>query len=459
MINRVRHVWEELRSSLWFIPSLLALVAALLAFGMVAVDRAVGPQLRLSAPLLFEAGPEGAREVLGTIAGSVLTVAGVAFSFTILAFSLASSQYSPRVLSNFMDDRTNQMVLGMLLGSFLYCLLVLRTVRVESDSVVETTFVPSLSVTVALLIALIDLGLFIMYLHHIAVSVNAFHIVDRAGSNAVRSVERMFPEEMEQAAAAPIMDARPESGVSSRSDVRAATTGYIAELDFEGLLKLAQQHKLRVEVMLRAGEFVIEGKTLACVTAEGPLTAQARDAVGESIRGTFVLGRRRTQERDPLYGLLQLSDVAVKALSPGINDPTTALMCLDQIERVLSTAACRNEPTSVHRDSQGTPRVIAPVAGFSDLADQAFNSIRHYGVADVAVASRMLAVMAAVAARTADDARREVLRAHALAVIEAANRTVALPADRARLNAKITGLTAVARTDGWRLPLLGPVGS
>ncbi len=451
-MNHLRRIWAELRGSLWFIPLLTLLIATILAPVMVAVDRSVGEKLSLSLPLVFEAGPDGAREVLGTIAGSVLALAGVAFSFTILAFSLASSQYSPRILHNFMDDRTNQIVLGVLMGSFLYCLLVLRTVRAAGNSIVVDTFVPSLSVTVALLLALLDLALFILYLHHISVSVTGYHIINRVGQSAVESVSRIFPEEEKSAQEALSISSPLRS--EAAHEVRATSSGYVQEIDIEKIVKLMQEHKMQADVSVRTGEFVTKGKLLAIVIAQ----SQPTEDICEDVASAFLLGLRRTPENDALFGVMQLSAIAVKAMSPGINDPTTALMCLDQIERVLSAVGGRQTPQQTHCDEQGTPRVAVPVVDFRALVEEAFGGVRHYGVdagGDVTVAMRMLVVMANVAEQLSDEERRTVLGRHAHAVVEAADRSLGAPIDRALLDEKIAALSAKPCTSDWKLPLLG----
>ncbi|MEO8287054.1 MAG: DUF2254 domain-containing protein [Chloroflexota bacterium] len=451
LTNHLRRIWEQLRGSLWFIPSLAMLAAIALAAAMVTLDRTIGPELISKVPLVFEAGPEGARQVLSTIAGSVLTVSGVVFSFTILAFSLASSQYSPRILYNFMEDRTNQIVLGVLLGSFVYCLLVLRTVKLEDSSIVSTTFVPSLSVTAAILLALLDLGLFIFYLHHIATSITAYHIINRVGEVALSSVEHTFTEEPAPQEHSTALTERPAPNFTEA--VRATAAGYLQEIDLESLARLAAQHNSLVEVSRRVGDFVTDGKLLARLAVPQPLSQEARSHFIDA----FVLGARRTQQHDPLFALTQLCDVALKALSPGINDPTTALMCLDQIERVLSRAATLHSPTRVQCDSSGAQRVFSYAVSFSELADQAFQGIRHYGVAeasDVRLACKLLEVMAAIAEQTADMAHHAVLYSHAFAVVDAADRALVAPADRTMLNSTLASLSEGSLPPNWELPPL-----
>src|SRR5438045_7844249 len=189
MLLRFQRIFNNIQGSLWFVPSLIVVLLMALAYIMVRLDRSVGYDAAVQLPLVFEAGPEGTRDMLATIAGSMLTVASVAFSFTIVVFSFALSQYASRTLHSFMDDNTNQVVLGTLLGSFVYCLLILRTVRIESGQ----QFVPVLSASVALLLAIVDLALFIIFIHHVSESIQAYHIIQRVGQATSHAISALYP--------------------------------------------------------------------------------------------------------------------------------------------------------------------------------------------------------------------------------------------------------------------------
>lgn len=446
---KFQQVWGNLKGSLWFVPSLLVLAAIGLAFLIVELDRRVGTSVAVALPLLFDAGPEGARALLSVIAGSLLTLASVAFSFAVVVFSFASSQYSSRTLRNFMDDRTNQAVLGVLMGSYVYCLLVLRTVRLENDTLGQFSFVPAISITVALILALCSLGFFIYFLHHITESIQAYHIINRLSETTCKVVKRIFSPPGESTTHAE--RAVGEVGEhQSAKEVTATSTGYIQAIDVDRLVKLAHENGLVVKLAKGVGQFLIEGRVVATASPANRVTEE----VCERLRHGLLMGAHRTPETDALYGLLQLSDVAVKALSPGINDPTTALMCLDEIGHVLAHAARGRDPENVRRDEAGTVRVLLAPTPFGDLVGQAFNQVRRYGIADAAISQRMLEVIAEVAEETHDEARLEALRSHALAVLRDGDREIKSAFDRALVNGKVMSLSNNTQFGKWGLPLM-----
>jgi uncharacterized membrane protein len=457
MFLRLGRAWERIQGSLWFVPSVLVLLSVGLALLMIWLDRHISYQHVASLPVVLEAGPEGARDMLSTIAGSVLAVAGVAFSFTIVVFSFASSQYASRVLHNFMDDNTNQVVLGVLLGSFVYCLLVLRTVRLE-----DTSFVPVLSVSMALLLALADLGLFILFIHHIAESIQAYHIIQRVGAATNHAVEMLFPPRPKPerpsyeagASATPGSSSpdrqppsvRPPAGIAphvydnmlavdpaTMREVHAVATGYIQMVDYDLLMKVASKHDLLVVLTKSPGNFAIKGETIAAVS---PMQ-RATDEVCEQIRYSFVLGPHRTLFQDPQYGVLLLSDIAIKALSPAINDPNTAIMSLNQVGGVLRQVVQRQSPTQLHCDATGKVRIVAEVPSFESMMSQAFDQVRRYGSGDASVVLKLLDVLAEIAEDATDRSQIHILREHMHAIVEDCDRRIATRRDRIMINNKL----------------------
>ena len=414
---------------MWFVPAMIVLGLMVLAFVMVWLDRAIGYATAQDITFFFGAGPEATRDMLTTIASTMLTVASVAFSFTIVVFSFASSQYASRTLHSFMDDNTNQAVLGTLLGSFVYCLLILRTVRLEAGN----EFVPLLSASVALLLAIIDLGLFILFIHHVAEAIQAYHIIYRVGRATSRAVNTLFPRHI--GGSTGISEADTEKLLSSfaTQPVRANGNGYVQAIDTENMLTLASRHDLIVAQCKGVGRFVMQGEVVALV---GP-AERAQDNVCSHIRGCFILGPHRTIYQDPQYGVLQLSDIAIKALSPAINDPNTAVMALNELSRVLRQIAHKELPRHVLSDKEGKPRIIAEVPTFEHLVAQAFDQIRRYGMADAIIPAKLLDVIAEIAEEADLESERTVLREHLTAIVADADRAIQNPRDRAILNARL----------------------
>lgn len=446
MLVRFRRIWDRLQGSLWFVPLVVLALYVAASFVMVSLDRAFGNEAFPTVPVLFEAGPEGTRDMLSTIAGSILSVAAVAFSFTIVVFSFASSQYASRTLHSFIDDNTNQVVLGMLLGTFVYCLLILRTVRLESAQ----PFVPLLSTSLALVFALVDLGLFVLYIHHVAESIQAYHIIYRVGHATRKTIDHLFPPHdrddrtaLSDEEVGDLLDERDAVEVRSHED------GYIQAVDTEFLLHLAERHDLIIVMHKGVGRFVSVEEVLALV---GP-ASRVTPPVMRSVRSCFALGHHRTIFQDPQYGVLQLSDIAIKALSPAINDPNTSVMSLNEISSVLRMLAGRDLPRHVLRGVNGAPRLVTVTPTFESMVSQAFDQIRRYAMSDATVVAKMLDVIAEVAEEIRVDTQRDVLVEHIMAIREDADRKLQSTRDRLYVNERMA-LAAVTLGIEPMVPML-----
>ena len=414
-MNRLLEFWTALRTSLWFLPALIILGAVVLAVLLIQVDVVLRFELAAAMPLLFGAGAEGARGMLTAIASSMITVAGVIFSITIVALSLASSQFGPRLLRNFMRDRGNQVVLGTFIATFVYCLLVLRTVRGENGG----AFVPHISVTVAVGLALASLGVLIFFIHHAAVSMQAPQIIANVSAELHASIDALFPETLGEGPEenGPHQDqvALPDDFERDARPVAAQGNGYIQLINDERLLRLAVDNDLLLRVVHRPGHFVVEGDPLALVWPG----RQAEQQAG-AIRDTFILGPQQTPIQDVDFAVSQLVEVAVRALSPGVNDPFTAVTCVDQLGAALCGLAKRKIPTPYRRDENGRLRVIAYPLTFAEVADTALRQIRQYGRTSTAVLVRLLEVIAVVLGHTRREEDRAALLRHALLIKESA---------------------------------------
>lgn len=311
-VTGLHQYWYDVRSSFWFVPALIILGAIALAIGLIDASVFVDQGILERWPLLFGAGAAGSRGLLATIASSMITVAGVVFSITIVALSLGSSQYTSRVLRNFMRDRINQTVLGVFVGIFEYCLVVLRTIRAGD----EGAFVPALAMLFGLLLGLVGIGVLVFFIHHIATSIQASQILAAVAAETLRPVDHLFPEGVGQEA-----DDETQSEWSKPSQtwqtVSASQTGYIQEIDTAELLAFAGEHRTVIRMERGIGEFLIEGTPVLSVLGAIALAEKAVDR----LRSVCMVGRQRTVEQDAAFGIRQLVDVAMKALSPGINEP------------------------------------------------------------------------------------------------------------------------------------------
>lgn len=257
-------IWESLHTSYWFIPTLMAISAVVLAFGMITVDHRLGEGLIKKLSWIYTGGPDGARAVLSTIAGSMIAVSGTVFSITVVALTLASSQFGPRLLRNFMQDTGNQIVLGTFIATFIYCLLILRTVRGDDYQI----FIPQISVTVALILALLSIGVLIYFIHHAAESIQADVVIADVSNDLNDGIARLFPEKLGRKITHQIEDHFSDLPVNFEEKtclICSRQSGYIQLIDEDKLLKIAKSHDLIIQILHRPGYFIIKGKELVRV--------------------------------------------------------------------------------------------------------------------------------------------------------------------------------------------------
>jgi uncharacterized membrane protein len=414
MRTQLLKYWDRIRSSFWFLPMLMTMGSVVLAYFMVSVDRHYSHELPAALSWAYTGGAEGASAVLGTIAGSMITLAGVVFSLTLVALSLASSQFGPRLLRNFMRDTSNQVTIGTFIATFLYCLLVLRTIRRLDDS----TFVPQISVTVGVAFALASLGVLIYFIHHVAVSIQADEIIARVAGELEEGIERLFPEHLGADVAEEHEPSLPADFRRQSVVVCSSRDGYLEIVDAESLMAFATEHDLIMHIERRPGHYVIAGTPLLHAY---PMT-RVSDALCAQVQKWFVLGSIRTSAQDLEFSLNQLVEVAARALSPGVNDPFTAITCIDRLGSALKQLATRRMPSSCRRDADDVLRIIAPGTSFPRLLAASFDQIRQYGASSVAVTIRLLEILGQVAtfAHRAEDI--EALQQQAEMIMSAARR-------------------------------------
>ncbi|MDQ3058889.1 MAG: DUF2254 domain-containing protein [Pseudomonadota bacterium] len=405
-MNRLQAWWIGLRASLWFVPGLIVAASLAGAAALVEAQGWIDDEAAQAWPRLLGASAEGSRGMLGAIATSMMTVAGVVFSITMVALSLASSQFSPRILRNFMRDRITQGVLGVFVGVFAYCLVVLRAIRGPDDG----NFIPSLAVLGAMGYVLGAIGLLIYFIHHVADSIQASSILVRIAGETGAAIDRLFPQDIGQPASGPsTVDAHVPA---TWTVVMGSRTGYILGVDGQQMLDFAAAHD-RVVRLPENGRFVVAATPLLEVSGAAPLSAQEE----EKLRAWVSIGRQRTVEQDAAFGIQQLVDMAVKALSPGINDPTTACMCLDQLCALLTRLASRCAPDP-HRLKDGRLRVIAPAPGFADLATLAFGAILRSSRGNLEVLARALDALTLIRDASGQRACRQALAGAAQGVCD-----------------------------------------
>lgn len=357
-----------------------------LSYGLLALDQREPASRVRGIAWLYTGGAAGARSVLSTVASSVITVAGTTFSITIAALSLASSQFGPRLLRGFLRDTGNQVVLGTFIGTFVYCLLVLRMVRgVEQD-----VFVPNFAVTGGVALSLASVAVLIYFINHVSASIQAAQIVASVTNELTEAIDRLYPQESAQGAEE--VSHLPKTRSLSSHSLIAGKSGYVQIINQDRLLHLAQEAEGVLEVARRPGTFVTRGCVLALLWSAATLP----EGFPNKVNDAFVLGPHRTMTQDARFGFDQLVEVAARALSPGINDPFTAVMCLDRIGEALAYLVTRPMPSAFRYDVDGALRVIADSSCFADMVDAAFDQIRQYGRDSYAVTLHLLETLESV---------------------------------------------------------------
>jgi uncharacterized membrane protein len=448
-VHHVRQFWIQISASLWFVPLGMVFGAIMLASLLIAIDLAIGVDWIGERSLVFGVGASGARGMLSAIAGSMMTVASLTFALTISTLATASSQYTSRLIRNFMRDRLNQFVLGYFVGLFAYCLVVLKTIR-SGD---EVAFVPALAVMGGLVLALVSIGVLIIFIHHIAESIQAGVILRRVTEETLEAIDELFPADPGAHAAA--VDAEPAPvreaiAASLKEDfddgrawyeVAAQRFGYVQSVDAGALVAMAVEFDGVVRMCADIGSFVTPAGSLCEIATASP----PGDALAAALRSTFEIGAARTIEQDAAFGIRQIVDIALKALSPGINDTTTGVMCVEHLAVLLESLAARPIPERFLAQD-GTVRLVASGRSFDVMAGLCLDQIRQSASGNAAVMLALLRAVEAAGRQTWDHARRRTLLRHATLVATLARESVTCAHDagpvRASADAVIAGLDA-----------------
>ncbi len=400
---RLRLVLDTLRSSLWFVPALIVLGAIVLAYAMLALDHMLPSNWWQGMKWLdriLDVRIAGATAMLQVVGGSIVTITGVVFSITIAAMALASGQYTSRVLRNFIRDRANQAVLGSFLGIFVYCILILRSLSGTS----ENSHAPAFAMLMTLVLSFVGIALLIFFIHHITLGLQAQRVVADIAREALPSIDRHFPSRLEPPQETGVALSRPADG--SRKSIRSRSSGYVTGIDFEHLVELADACDGLVRVRHGPGSFVAEGE----VIAELQTVASPQRETFDQVHAAWSFAPQRTLENDPGYALRQLVDVALKALSPGVNETTTGVMCVNWLGVLLLRVAERRFPPPILTRGSHV-RVLTHAPRLGDLIELAFDQIRQNAAGNVAVLQRQLEVLLALAdSPGAAMAKRSILK-------------------------------------------------
>jgi len=399
--------WKELLVTFWFLPALIICLAVFLAIGLVSFDNYIMISQDGWVRFFLVSSSNSARSILSTISGAMIGVAGTVFSVTLVALTLASSQFGPRLIKNFMYVKLNQVVLGSYIATYLYCLLVLNSIK-DSDGY---TFIPSISIVVAIIVAIANIVLLIIFIHQIAVSIQADKVISDISDLISKQVEVLFPEKMgdglkeqsnfdEDAAI---------SAYQKNTSIKSPKGGYLQYIESGVLLKIVASNNSLFKLEHRPGSFLVKGRVIGVLYSN-------KDWDEESINkllNLFVFGKTKTSQQDLEFSIHQMVEIAARALSPGVNDPYTAIACIDNLTATMCYLAVAKFPSRYRLDEEGNLRVIADVLDFEGVLDAAFNQIRQFSGGSTAVIIKLVEALTTIQHFTIQESHRKAVINHA----------------------------------------------
>lgn len=372
---------EKTQASFWFIPSVMMIFSLILAVFTIYLDMAHSQTGQDTFAFLYQTDVNAVRSLLGTIAAAMITVTSIAFSITIVTLTLASSQFGPRLMRNFMMDKGTQLVLGSFIATFLFCIAIFCALSFQKPY----AFAPGITVAVAIAMTCFSVWILIFFIHHVAKSIQADVVIDGVFCELQGNIAKLFPKTTgEDITHSDVLSAKNNIG-SFKVKVNAPFSGYLQLIDKKSLLNLAAKAQCTIQLHYSAGDFIVENATIATVYTHNKLEQD----FAKSIIKHIVHGACRTPVQDPEFAVHQLVEIALRALSPGINDPYTAITCIDKLGAVLCTLADKTFPkTNVFVDDE--LRLVCKSLTFTDIATAAFDQIRQQSQTNLAVTIRML---------------------------------------------------------------------
>jgi uncharacterized membrane protein len=427
MKTKVLFWWDELRERMWFIPSVYSIFAIFVGTAALLVDRSFEFGTESLLPLLETTGASG-RIILGALIGALVTVMGLVFSLTMLSVSQTSSQYGPRLIRFVFDSNITQNAIGTILSTVILCMLVLRTIRDNNSN--GSLFTPHLSILMCEIAGAICIFVLLAFTNHVTRCMRAETLIQSIYKDLLATAAHLFPEipklpdvgEVEKAREADVAVEEPWQALEHAERLEGRRSGYLQAIELEGLLSFAHEQGHRVEILRRAGDFIYEGEDLARIQ----ILADEGDSQKtlEKYQTYFLFGTVRTPRQDIEAGVLELVEAGVRALSPGVNDPMTAISVIDYLSSFLRRLAHRQWPDSVLRDCDGVPRVRVNPISFRSVLDAGFDQLRQYAGGSVAVNCRLLEGLAAIADATQRPDDRHAVGLQLDKILRAAERNI-----------------------------------
>ena len=410
-MKKILYFWRELGATFWFLPVLIMGFSILLSIFLVYFDSSVTISREGWIRYFLVESADSARSILSTISSAMMGVAGTVFSITLVVLTLASSQFGPRLIKNFMYVRLNQVVLGLYISTYLYCLLVLNSI---SDSN-GYTFIPSISILVAIVAAIINIILLIIFIHRIAISIQADKVVSDISELISEQVESLFPEKIgEENEKEKNVDVNAAvSGYHRQTSIKSSKSGYLQYVDSEALIEIVASNNALLELYCRPGKHLVKGAEIGMLYSDG----KREKKVFEKIFNQFVIGSTKTSQQDLEFSIQQMVEIAARALSTGVNDPYTAITCIDNLTAIMCYLAQAKFPSKYRFDEEGNLRVIADILDFEGILDTAFNQIRQFSEDSPAVTIRLMEALTTIQGFTSIEDHKKAVIKHAEMVL------------------------------------------
>ncbi|RKQ71044.1 putative membrane protein [Litorimonas taeanensis] len=431
MNARLIKAWQDLQGSYYFLPSLMGLGAIILAFVTIYMDQKWGLSVSHES-IFFSREATAARTILATIAGSMIGVAATTFSITMVAVTSAAGQYGPRLIGNFMRDRGNQVTLGTFTSTFIYCLLVLRMARTGEENG-ETTieaFVPNISLLVAMGLTLLSVGVLIYFIHHVPETLNVGNITGRVGRRLRQDIEGRYASDIGEAL-------HPDSintdnyPVDKAIEIKAKAEGYVQAINHKALIEKIAAANAVAKIEYRPGDFVTKGDVIIRVWADGPIDDKHR----KCFRETYAMGQERTSYQNTLFLADELVEILARALSPGVNDPFTAINCINWFHSALKAFLNSQDPSPFRADANGDLRIISYPVSFERLLSVICDQSRSYIASDRNTAVKMMTILTQLCAECEDEERKVLIEGHLKKLKEACNDSLISLDDRESVSA------------------------
>jgi len=417
-MTNLQYIWKELNASFWFVPILMLILAIASAFGFIYLDNHLDYTPDGFFKFIFSGSADSARSILSTIAGASIGVAGTVFSITLVVLTLAASQMGSRLLSNFMYDRLNQIVLGTYVSTFVYCLLILNSITETEDF----EFIPSISVFVALIAAVASIILLVVFIHHISVSIQSNKVIANISKSMLKNIDTFFPEKIgtNEGQPSPDIDALKKS-FSYQKNITSSESGYLQSVDSDDLMELAKKEDILIIMQHKPGDYLVKDLKICEVFGH----EEPDESISGDINNTFITSQVRTTTQDAEFSIHQIVEIASRALSTGVNDPYTAIASIDNLTTIMARLASINFPSPWRYDEDGRLRVIAEGLTFSGMMDTSFNQIRQYAEENPTVMIRLMDAFNTISSFTENRNQREHILKHADMVMKAAENSFA----------------------------------